>query len=67
LLLDAAKEQCPRVSLLFADGRYQGTLVEWIRKTEIVRKPNRKRGFWLPRRSLIYIAMTRLMLARLTA
>jgi len=120
LLLKAAKNQCPRVSLLFADGGYQGTLVHWIKettgwRTEIVRKPNWKRGVWmqsglplgveppilptgfqvLPRRwvverifawighyrrfskdyeqlceaveSLIYLAMTRLVLVRLAA
>lgn len=116
LLLKAAKDECPRVSLLFADGGYQGALVPWIKemvgwRTEIIRRPNPKRGVWLPpgveppalptgfqvlprrwvvertfawigryRRfskdyeqlcetveSLIYLAMTRLMLARLTA
>jgi|GEM_PF-762447 len=116
LLLNAAQGQCPRVSLLYADGGYQGALVSWIKetvgwRTEIVRKPSWKRGMWLPpgveppalptgfhvlprrwvvertfawigryRRfskdyeqlcesveSLIYIAMTRLMLARLAA
>ena len=116
LLIKAAKSQCQRVSLLFADGGYQGALVSWIKemvgwRTEIVRIPSWKRGVWLPpgaelpvlpkgfqllprrwvvertfawigryRRfskdyeqlcetveSLIYLAMTRLMLARLTA
>jgi putative transposase len=51
--LKAAKDPCPRVSLLFADGGYQGALVPWIKemigwRTEIVRKPNWKRGVWLP-------------------
>jgi hypothetical protein len=53
LLLKAAKDQCPRVLLLFADGGYQGALVPWIKEmvgwlTEIVRKPSWKRGVWLP-------------------
>ena len=53
LVLKAAKNQCPRVSLLFADGGYQGTLVHWIKettgwRTEIVRKPSWKRGVWMP-------------------
>jgi putative transposase len=116
LLVKAAMGQCPRVSLVFADGGYQGKLVRWIQdtagwRTEIVRKINGRRVVWvppgveppvipigfqvLPRRwvvertfawigryrrfskdyeqlcesveSLIYLAMTRLMLARLTA
>jgi len=116
LLLTAVKDRCPRVSLLYADGGYQGALVDWVKetigwKTEVVRKPNFKRGVWLPpgvempvlptgfqvlrrrwvvertfawigryRRfskdyeqlcdtaeSMIYLAMTRLMLARLAA
>jgi len=115
LLVKAAIDQCPRVSLVFADGGYQGKLVRWIQdtagwRTEIVRKINGRRVVWvppgvappiiptgfqvLPRRwvvertfawigryrrfskdyeqlcesveSLIYLAMTRLMLARLT-
>jgi putative transposase len=53
LLLQAAKNQCPRVSLLFADGGYQGGLVPWIKevagwRTEIVRNPSWKRGVRLP-------------------
>ena len=116
ILVKAAKNQCPRVCLLYADGGYQGALVRWIKdtmgwRTEIVRKPSWKRGVWLPpgvelpplptgfqilpkrwvvertfawigryRRfskdyeqlcdtaeSLIYLAMIRLMLARLAA
>jgi putative transposase len=47
LLLKAAKDKCPRVSLLFADGGNQGALVPWIKelvgwRTEIVRKPSWK-------------------------
>lgn len=116
MLIDAAKTECPRVALLYADGGYQGKLVEWVKETtgwatEIARKINGRRFLWvppgvdppvlpegfqvLPRRwvvertfawigryrrfskdyeelcetveSLIYLAMTRLMLARLAA
>jgi transposase len=116
LLVKAAVKQCPRVSLVFADGGCQGKRVRWIQdtagwRTEIVRKINGRRVVWvppgvappiiptgfqvLPRRwvvertfawigryrrfskdyeqlgesveSLVYLAMTRLMLARLTA
>ena len=47
LLLNAAQGQCPRVSLLYADGGYQGALLSWIKETvgwriERVRKPSWK-------------------------
>lgn len=116
LIIGAVKGECPRVALVYADGGYQGKLVQWIKdtvgwRTEIVRKINGQRFVWvppgveppilpggfqvLPRRwvvertfawigryrrfskdyeelcesaeSLIYLAMTRLMLARLAA
>lgn len=115
-MIGAAKGECPRVTMIYADGGYQGKLVQWIKdavgwRAEIVRKINGHRFAWvppgveppivpggfqvLPRRwvvertfawigryrrfskdyeelcesseSLIYLAMTRLMLARLTA
>lgn len=115
-MIGAVKSECPRVALVYADGGYQGKLVQWIKdevgwRTEIVRKINGQRFVWVPpgvepptlpsgfhvlphrwavertfawigryRRcskdyeglresaeSLIYLAMTRLRLTRLTA
>ena len=56
LVLAKARERCPRLRLLWADGGYAGQLVDWVREKcgwllEIVKRPDGARGFRvLPRR-----------------
>src|SRR5438093_1438772 len=45
-----AKAHCPRLEVIWADGAFQGTLVEWVHDTcgwrlEIVNKPPGQQGF----------------------
>ena len=99
LVFKAVQGLFPRLSLIWADGGYRGTLVDWVKATfnwllAIVKRPDGQQGFAvLPRRwvvertfgwlgryrrlskdyerttisseSLIYAAMTHLMLRRL--
>ena len=54
-----AKAHCPRLEVIWADGAFQGTLVEWVKDTcgwrlEIVSKPPGQQGFVvIPRRWVV--------------
>jgi putative transposase len=58
-LLEKVKDQLPRLSLLWADGSYAASFVEWAKealnyKVEIVKKPKDPKGFSvLPRRWVV--------------
>ncbi len=59
LLLNACKGLFPRLSHIWADGGYSGTLVDWVKAEhectlEIVEKPEGQKGFSvLPRRWVV--------------
>ena len=59
LVLRNLRRRFPRLRLIWADGGYAGTLVEWVAKSgrwamEIVRRPSDQKGFAvLPRRWVV--------------
>jgi putative transposase len=59
LVLDACKDQYPRLAHIWADGSYRGALIEWVKAEhgwtlEIVEKPAEQKGFSvLPRRWVV--------------
>jgi len=99
-LLDKVKERLPRLQLIWADGAYTGSFVDWVKAIcqwvlQIVKRTDDVKGFqvlphrwivertfaWLGRsrrlskdyerltetsEAFVYVAMTRLMLRRLT-
>ena len=55
LVLERIKGLFPRLKLIWADGGYAGSLVEWVKSVtgwvlEIVKRPNEKKGFMLVKR-----------------
>ena len=59
LVLAKAKDRLPRLKLIWADGIYTGTLIEWVKTVcgwvlEIVHRPKDAKGFQvLPRRWVV--------------
>ena len=59
LVLAKARERCPRLQRLWADGNYAGQLVDWVRQQcgwvlEIVKRPAEADGFQLlPKRWIV--------------
>src|SRR5205814_1937234 len=65
-----AKAHCPRLEVIWTDGAFQGTLVEWVHDTcgwrlEIVNKPPGQQGFavipkrWVVERTFGWIGRNR--------
>ena len=63
---EQAKEQCPRLERVYADGAYAGPLEEWVAATvgwtlEIVKRPAEAKGFvvlpkrWIVERTLAWL------------
>ena len=59
LVLEKAKNELPKLKLVWADGGYAGQLIDWIKETlgwelEIVKKDENAKGFHvLPRRWVV--------------
>ena len=59
LVLAKAKDRLPRLKLIWADGIYTGTLIDWVKEVcgwvlEIVHRPKDATGFQvLPRRWVV--------------
>jgi putative transposase len=58
-VLEKAKDQFPRLKLVWADGGYRGKLIEWVKETcgwvlEIIKRNEDLQGFHiLPRRWVV--------------
>jgi putative transposase len=70
LVLAKARERCPRLRRLWADGNYAGQLVDWVREQcgwvlEIVKRPAEAQGFqvlpkrWIVERTLAWLGRYR--------
>ena len=70
LVLAKARERCPRLQRLWADGSYAGRLVDWVQEQygwvlEIVRRPADAKGFqllpkrWIVERTLAWLGRYR--------
>jgi putative transposase len=70
LVLAKARERCPRLQRLWADGNYAGQLVDWVQEQcgwvlEIVKRPAGAKGFqllpkrWIVERTLAWLGRYR--------
>ncbi len=70
LVLAKARERCPRLQRLWADGNYAGQLVDWVREQygwvlAIVKRPAGAKGFqllpkrWIVERTLAWLGRYR--------
>ncbi len=70
LVLAKARERCPRLQRLWADGNYAGQLVDWVQEQygwvlEIVKRPAEAKGFqllpkrWIVERTLAWLGRYR--------
>jgi putative transposase len=70
LALAKARERCPRLRRLWADGNYAGQLVDWVREQcgwvlEIIKRPAEAQGFqvlpkrWIVERTLAWLGRYR--------
>ena len=70
LVLTKARERCPRLQRLWADGNYAGQVVDWVRDTcgwvlAMVKRPADAKGFqvrpkrWIVERTLAWLGRYR--------
>jgi putative transposase len=70
LVLERVKNRLPRLQLIWADGGYTGTLIDWVKtvcgwKLEIVRRPKGVSGFqvlhrrWVVERTFAWLCKFR--------